>query len=148
MYHHHYHALSTPTKLSPMARIFVPSTRRPKCSHIHPAQFWPPQHSTDYIAPSDFVPFLGDPLEHTGYVAIPPNFGPPRMQGSCMYVCRYFLLWSVFFALIDHSFLELFSLEIVIGLADMVQPKESEASDKDPDAANAELYNETIENIF
>ena len=34
-----------------------------------------------YVATSDFVPFVGDPRERRGYVAIPPTFGPHRRQG-------------------------------------------------------------------
>ena len=29
----------------------------------------------------EFVPFVGDPRERMGYVAIPPTVGPPRRQG-------------------------------------------------------------------
>ena len=34
-----------------------------------------------HLAPSNFVPFCGDPRERRGHVAIQPTFGPPRRQG-------------------------------------------------------------------
>ena len=37
----------------------------------------------------DFVPFHGDPREHSGYVAIPPTFGPLRGQGLCSHRGRH-----------------------------------------------------------
>ena len=34
-----------------------------------------------YVATSDFVPFVEDPRERRGYVAILPTCGPPRRHG-------------------------------------------------------------------
>ena len=34
-----------------------------------------------HVLTSDFVPLFGDLEERTGYVALPPSFGPPRRQG-------------------------------------------------------------------
>ena len=35
-----------------------------------------------YVATSDFVPFVGDPRERRGYVAIPPTLGPREGRGD------------------------------------------------------------------
>ena len=35
----------------------------------------------ELLATSDFVPFVGDPRELRGYLAIPPSFGSLRRQG-------------------------------------------------------------------
>ena len=38
--------------------------------------------------------------------------------------------------------------EIFVRLADMVRTHESETTDDDPDAANAQLYDETVRKVF
>ena len=56
------------------------------------------------------------------------------------------MLLSFHLVFFSCDFLELFSRQTIPGLADMVQPQGSEATD--PDAANAELYDETVRKVF
>ena len=57
-----------------------------------------------------------------------------------------FVLQSFHLVFVSRTFIELSSWQVILGLPDMVRPQGSEATD--PDAADAEVCNETVRKVF